>query len=466
MHKSRSTSLTQGPISATLFRLTLPMILGIFSIVALNLVDAFFVGKLGALQLAALGFAFPVIMVMGSIGLGIGTGASAVISRAIGEKDVHKTRCLTRDSLSLSLLLALLFVVLGLCTMTPLFRAMGASEAVLAHIKAYMYTWYVGVLFVMVPFVGNNALRANGDMRTPAMIMLFMVVINVLLDPLLMFGWGPIPALGMAGAALATVISRAMSLILCLYVLHVRKHMISLALPSRRELWTSWRPILRIGLPASATNLLVPLSTGIITWLIAQYGPEAVAAVGVASRIDVFALVTVVALANVLAPFVGQNIGANQWDRVRTAIHRSQAFALIWGGAMLLLCWLGARWVAPFFSDDPLVIQYLILYLSITPLGYAARGIYAVGNTTLNVLNRPFLASSVTLLQVGALYVPLAFLGSYLWGLPGIFVALVLSYFMAALVSFLLIQRELSRQDTATAQEAEPLEEVDWATVS
>lgn len=445
MNKAPKARLTQSPTTPTLIRLTVPMMFGMLSIVALNLIDAFFVGKMGAMQLAALSFTFPVALIMGSIGVGIGTGASAAISRAIGAQDEVETRRLTTDSMLLSFILALLIIGGGIWSMDPLFRLLGAGEEVLPYIREYMYIWYIGVLFVMLPFAGNTAIRAKGDTQTPALIMVCMVVVNMVLDPILIFGWGPIPALGMSGAALATVIARTISLILGMYVLHVRYHLLSFALPTLTRVFQSWKRILLVGFPAAATNLVIPFSTALITQLVAGYGPEAVAALGVAARIDVFAVITVISLANVLAPFVGQNIGARMWNRVREGIHKSQAFALLWGAAMFGLLFFTGKYIAPLFSHSPKVITATLLYLCIAPAGYAARGLYMINNTSLNVLNKPLQASLVTLIQMFGVYLPLAYLGSYLFGLGGVFGSMAVSYYVGAAFSFVLVRRIIKK---------------------
>ena len=442
-----------------LTRLTLPMVFGVFSMVAFNLVDTFFIGQEGTLELAALSFTLPVVMVLGAIGMGMSMGASAVISRAFGEGDRAKVQRLTVDSLMLGLAAALLFVVLGLLTMDPLFRQLGAEGEVLGLVKEYMTVWYIGVSFVIIPFVGNSAIRANGDTLTPALIMGSMVLLNTVLDPILIFGWGPIPAMSLRGAAIATVIARALSLLLGLLVLH-RKDMLTRQIPSLSEAWASWRSILAIGLPASATNLVVPLTTALITSLVAGYGPEAVAALGVSSRIDLFAIMIVVALSSVIGPFVGQNLGAGQLERLRRGVFMSQRFGLLWGVAMLLLLGLSGRWIAPLFTDNPEVSAYIVLYLTIVPFGYMARCVYTLGNTILNVLNRPLLASAITLVQMFAIYLPMAYLGSLWLGLPGIFGALATAYTAGGTASYLLVRREirlrLQAQPTLTPT-AEPL---------
>ena len=184
--------LTEGPVGGTLIRLTGPMVIGIGAMVAFNLTDTFFVGRLGPTELAALSFTFPVVLIVNSIAIGIGIGASAVISRAVGRGEGHEVRRLATDSLTLALSIVALFVVAGFLTIDPVFRKLGATESVLPFIRQYMQIWYMGMIFVVVPMVGNNAIRARGDTKSPAAIMLVAVVVNIVMDPLLIFVLDPL----------------------------------------------------------------------------------------------------------------------------------------------------------------------------------------------------------------------------------------------------------------------------------
>jgi putative MATE family efflux protein len=469
---SKKATFTEGPIAPQLLRLTIPMMFGLFAMVAFNLVDTYFVGKIGtwgpanlidsglsaeqqsAMALAALSFTLPVVMILGAIGMGLSMGASAVISKAIGEGDPTQVKRLTVDSMVLAVGFAGTFVVLGLLTMDPVFRLLGAEGQVLALVKEYMYTWYVGVIFVIVPFVGNSAIRANGDTRTPAMIMVSMVLLNVILDPLFIFGYGAFPALGMQGAALSTVLARALSMVLGLVVLR-KQGMLTRQIPPLQAVLASWRSILFIGLPAAATNLVVPLNTALITNLVSDYGKEAVAALGVSSRIDLLAIMAVVALSSVLSPFVGQNLGAKKMDRLRSGISQSQRFGLIWGIAMLLVLGLGRYAIAPLFTESEKVIDNIVLYLAIVPFGYAFRCIYALDNTVLNVMNRPLTASAITISMMFGVYLPVAYFGSMYLGLPGIFASVAIAYLYGGGLSYFFVRRVIRQTEAKMKPAAE-----------
>ena len=193
MAKKNKHNLVEGPIGKTLFYMTLPMIMGQLSLVIFNLVDTFFVGRLGADQLAAMSFTFPVILMVGSISMGLGVGISVVVSRAIGEGNHDKIKEMTMDSMLLAAIVVVIVCFLGVITINPLFRFLGASDEMIKLIRSYMLIWYPGVLVVIIPMFGGNIIAAMGDTKTVGKMMLCAAIINVILDPLLIFGIGFFP---------------------------------------------------------------------------------------------------------------------------------------------------------------------------------------------------------------------------------------------------------------------------------
>ncbi|MCD6287630.1 MAG: MATE family efflux transporter, partial [Candidatus Hydrogenedentes bacterium] len=292
----RKARLVNGSVSRSLLNLAAPMTAGIFAITAFNLADTYFVARLGTRELAAMSFTFPVVMLVQSVALGLGLGTASVVSRAIGEGDSGKVRRLATDSLILAVLVVVLVVSVGLATITPLFRAMGAAPDILPLIRQYMIIWYVGTIFVTVPMVGNSIIRATGDTKWPSLIMIFAAAINIVIDPLLIFGLLGLPRLELAGAAIATVIGRASTLILSLAILHFRERIIRLSAMSLGAVWQSWKKILYISIPSAGANLLVPVAMGVVVHIAAGFGTAAVAAVGAGARVDSFAMLPVMAV--------------------------------------------------------------------------------------------------------------------------------------------------------------------------
>ena len=419
--------LTEGQVSTQLLKLSLPMVWGVLSILAFSLADTYFVAQLGTKELAAISFTFPVVTVLSSIAMGLGTGVSSVVARVIGQGDRLQVQRLTTDSLLLSVAIVGIFSTLGLNTIDPLFSSLGAKSELIPLIRDYMSIWYWGMLFLVIPLVGNSALRACGNTLIPSLIMTLAAGINILLDPLFIFGWGPIPALGLQGAAIASLISRVGILVASLGFLHFRERLLTFTVPSWRILVKSWRSLLSVGLPAAATSLISPLSVSFATSLIAQYGTEAVAGFGLASRLEAVALIVPLAISASIGPFVGQNWGAQLYGRVKRSLKLSFVFCLTWGGLVAVLLGTMAPEIAALFDSDPGVVSNANIYLTLVPISYGALGIVFTASSALNGLGKPMLALGMSLFRLLLLYIPLAYLGSQLFGVFGIFGATCLS---------------------------------------
>jgi putative MATE family efflux protein len=428
--------LTQGPVAKTLTALTVPMIFGMLSMVTFNLVDTFFVSRLGTKELAAMGFTFPVVMFVVSIALGLGVGTASVVSRAIGRGDHHQVQRLTTDSLIIALFTVIIFAVLGLLSMDWVFKLLGADAGVLPLVKQYMRIWYIGVAFVVIPMVGNNAIRACGNTLYPALIMVFSTIINVILDPLLIFGLGFFPRLELTGAAIATVIARAVAMVLSLLTLHFKEKLLDFALPALEELKDSLRQIFYIGIPSAASRLLIPLTMAVIMRLVAEFGPPAVAAFGVAIKIEMFVFMVIMALATALIPFVGQNWGAKNFERIREAVKGANKFSMWWGGANFLVFLILAVPLGYLFSKDPAVSKNITYYLWIIPISYGLRSIAFLIASAFNAINKPFVATGLNLVRAFVFYIPFAYVGSRLGGLVGLFIGLSVANLGAGLFAY------------------------------
>lgn len=408
------------------------MIWGILAMMSLNVVDTWFVARLGKDELAAMSFTFPVVMVLISLGIGLMAGTSSVIARVVGRGDWRRVRRLTTDSVILAALCALVLGALGLATLEPLFRLLGAEPKLIPLIREYMVVWYLGYVVFLVPMAGMGAIRAVGEAKLQSRIMMVAALVNLILDPLLIFGLAGFPALGMAGAAIASVVARGISLVLGFYVLHHIKGMMALDLPRRDELRDSWNAILHVGLPAAATNVIIPLATGVMVAMVAEYGAEAVAGYGAASRLESLALVVFFAMSSIIGPFVGQNSGAGEPERIRKALHESTLLCLATGVSLGLLMMLAADPLVRLFSSDPMVVQYGRWYLWILAPAFGAAGIVMVVNAAFNGLGRPGPALVISSARMFAIMVPLAWLGGQVFGVAGIFGGLAVANVLSA----------------------------------
>ncbi len=430
--------LTQGSVTKNLISLTIPMVFGMFSMVAFNLIDTFFISRIGTEELAAMSFTFPVVMFVGSVALGFGVATASVVSRAIGRGDHHQVQRLTTDSLIISIFIVVIFAALGLFSMNWVFHLLGADGRILLLVKQYMYIWYMGVAFVVIPMVGNNAIRACGDTLFPSLIMIVSMIVNLVLDPLLIFGFWGFPHLGLKGAAIATVIARATAMVFSLLILHFKEKLIDFSLPPLKELINSVKQISYIGISSAVSRLLAPVTVAVIMRLVAGFGSAAVAAFGVAIKIEMFVFLLIMALATALVPFTGQNWGAKNFSRVKDAVKKANAFSLWWGLGSFIVFLILAAPLGHLFGKDIEVAKYIKLYLWIIPISYGLRGCAYLTVSVLNAINKPILGIGLNLVWMVMLYIPLAVIGSRIAGLAGLFVGLCLANLLAGILAIIL----------------------------
>jgi putative MATE family efflux protein len=419
--------LTEGKVTRQMISLSVPMMAGIFSAIGFNLSDTYFVSLMGTQELAAMSFTFPVVMVLVGVAWGLGTGTSSVVARAVSGGHETFVRRICTDSLSLGFLSVLFLAGVGMMTIGPVFRFLGASDDLLPLIRSYMEVWYIGMICLVIPMVANASIRACGETRTPALIIIAATVSNVILDPILIFGWMGIPAMGLRGAAIATVIARGGTMVASLLVLYYRERLLDLSLPKLSDVWRSWKAIGEVAVPATMTNVFVPIGSAVVTRLVAEHGPSAVAAWGVGSRITAFVLIPIHGYCSGLAPFVGQNWGAGLLDRVRSARNLGYGFSLVWGAVSVAALYLLGNRVAAIFTSDPAVAVEIERYLMIIPVGYALVGVFSVTDEALNAIGRPILAASQTFVHTFALAIPLAIYGGRLAGMEGLLMGLVVA---------------------------------------
>ena len=445
--------MVRDDVASALFRLVLPMIPGTLSIVLFNLVDTYFVGRLGADPLAAMSFSFPVVLISGGLAMGLGIGTSTFVSQALGREERDEAGRISSRAHLLAFALVVLLSGAGLLTIRPLFTSMGATAEVLPLIREYMTIWFVGLPFVILPMVGMNVLQATGDTKIPGLVLTLSVLLNVALDPLFIFGFGPIQGMGIGGAALATVIGRASSFVLVGAVIWQREKLYTIHLGGLAETLRSWGEILFVGVPAAAANILLPISMGVITRLVSEFGTNAVAGFGAATRIESFALVFTLALSMIVTPFVGRNHGAGHEERVLQGHRVSAYFSLAWGAMVLIVFLSAAGVIASTFNDNPEVVSVTSQYLRIVALSYGFLGMVNLTAAAFNGLKMPLSAAGVAAIRLFALLIPLAWVGRELFGLSGVFWGVAVGNVLAGVVGFTWFQLSRRRRQQGSAFE-------------
>jgi len=432
--------------------MAVPVLFGIFTMMGNAFADMWFIGQVGDRELAALSFAFPILMIVTSVAIGLGAGTSSVVARAIGANNHRRARRLATDSLLLSFGITATISLVGYLTIEPLFTLLGAPADMIPLIAGYMTILYLGVPFVVVGMVGMSSMRATGDTRLPSLLMVLAAFANVVLDPILIFGIGPIPSMGLNGAAMASLLSRGGIFLGTLYLMHQRLDMLTFNKPDPGELRRSWADVLHVGVPAAANNAIIPIATGVITAMLAQYGPEAVAGFGVASRVESLTLVLFYALSAVIGPFVGQNISSGKADRIYAALRLCSIFCLGTGLGIAALLALTGEWLPTLFSDNPDVTDVSTLFLMIAPISYGTYGMVMVMNASFNGMGKPMPAVYISVTRMAVIYVPLAFVLEYFFGIKGIFAAYAIANVVTGIGAYVWARSSVQEQCDAHAE--------------
>jgi putative MATE family efflux protein len=442
---SQTSRLTEGPVGKHLVAMTVPVLLGIITMMGQALIDAWFLGRVGDRALAAHAFSFPILMIVTSVAIGLGAGTSSVVARAIGAGDHRRARRLTTDALLLSFLITAAISVIGVLTIGPLFRLLGAPEDMIPLIRGFMTILYAGVPFIVVGMVAMASMRATGDTRLPSKLMIIASVLNVALDPLFIFGFGPVPAVGLNGAAIAALLARSSIFIGALVLLRYRLDMVSFSKPDPAELRRSWKDVLHVGVPAAGTNVIVPVGAAVVTAMIARYGPDAVAGFGVASRIESMMLVIFYALSAIIGPFVGQNLSAGKYDRILRSLRLCTVFCIGSGLLIAAALALSSGFLPTLFSTSPAVIDVAALYLLIAPISYGAYGMVMVMNASFNGLGHPMPAVWISLARIVVMYLPLAAIGMLVLQATGIFAAYAVANILSGILAYEWAKRTVRR---------------------
>ena len=411
------------------------------------LADLYWVGHLGKEAIAAVGLAGNLTMIVLALTQMLGVGTTTLISHAAGQKDQPRAEVVFNQSFVMSILVALALGLLGFLLMNPYCNSLSA-DAVTATLARRYLLWFIPALLLQFPLVAlGSALRATGIIKPTVGLQVLSVVLNIVLAPLLIFGIGPWPKLGVTGAALASFISILIADVLIVIYFERKYHYLRFRFPLFRPQPKIWSKMLHIGVPAGAEFVLLFVYIMIVYGIIRGFGPAAQAGFGVGARVMQALFLPVVALSFAVAPVVGQNFGGRRADRIRQSIYSAIGIAT----AMMLVLALIAHFApAPLihaFSNDPHVIDFGSDYLRIVSLNFVAAGIVfttssifqGIGNTW------PPLLSSMTRLFLFALPAILVartpgFEIKYVWYLS------VGSQVFQACINLLLLRRELRKK--------------------
>ncbi len=356
-------NLTKDSIPKLVRQLAIPASIGFFFNTMYNVVDTFYAGLINQDALAALAISFPLFFIILAIGSGIGTGLNALIANALGAKDTEQASRLAMKGISLSIIIGIILTSLGLQYTPFLFAFLGAEGAYLTYALDYMNMLLIGTVLFLLVQNANAILQSQGDTKSFRNVLITGFFLNIALNPILLFGLGPIPALGISGIALATVLIQVFSVLYLFWKVQKTKVWQKASFETLRPRWNVYYAILQQGFPASLNMLTVSIGIFIYTYFLAQFGSEAVAAYGVALRIEQIFLLPTIGLNIAAITLIAQNNGAGNFERVKETYYT----CLKYGFVLSVIAFIGIMTIPHFwmriFTDDAQTIIYGVSYL-------------------------------------------------------------------------------------------------------
>ena len=413
--------LTSGPITRGVLSLALPMIGSSILHSIQSLVDMFFVGRLGPKALAAVGMSGTVIMVLITVFMGINISTAAMISRAVGAGDRKRASHVAGQSLLLTAIFSLVIGVVGYAGAPHILRVLGAEGSVIELGTGYLHIIFLGIFFLCAAFVGSGIFHASGDAVTPLMLGVLATVCNIILNPILIFGYLGFPAMGVRGSAVATVIARAVAFgagiaILMRGRLPVWLHLKDLS-PNPRTMWR----VLAIGVPSSLQMSVRTLMNLALMTIVAKFGTLVVAAYAVGLRIRMIGLLPLFGFAGSAATMVGQNLGADRADRSQKSAYVAGGLSLVSAACVALVLILFAPRLIALFNDTPAVVAAGSRFLRVTSVGLLTAAISIVLSRAMNGAGDTVSPLIITLVAWWGFQIPAAVYLSgvgEIWGLP------------------------------------------------
>ena len=374
--QARVQQMLHAPLLPTLLRLATPNVMGLFAMTVVIGYDGYILGLMGADALAGIALVFPLSMLMVQMSAGgIGGATTAAVARALGGGRAEDAGRLAQQSMLLGLALAALFMLVLLVFGRGIYGAMGGQGAALDTALAYSNVLFGGAAVIWLTNVLAAVVRGAGNMLLPSLMLLGTAVLHVILCPLLVFGWGPVPGLGVAGAAASTLTVNALSaIVMAIYLLRADG-----AVHLNRTPWRLDRPlmrdILRVGLPASMSPVISNASIAAATAFVGSYGTAALAGYGVAARLEYILVPIAFGFGTALTAMVATNMGAGQSARaLRVAWTGGAMVAAITGAIGLVTAIAPALWMN-LFTSDPAVLAFGASYLNIVGACYAFFGL-------------------------------------------------------------------------------------------
>ena len=434
---------TEGSISKAILLLSIPMVLELVMESVFAVADIFFVSKLGSDAVATVGTTESMLTIVYAVGIGLSMSATAIVARRTGQKDPEGASNAAVQAIWVSILAAIPISVLGIFFSKDLLSLMGMSDAIVN--EGYLYTAIMlsGNIVIMLIFIINAIFRGVGDAAIAMRVLWIANIINLILDPCLIFGWGPFPELGIMGAAVATNIGRGIGVLIQLYYLGKKSGRIQILSRHIKVQWDVVKNLIRVSLGGIGQFLIATSSWIVLVRIMNEFGSEAVAGYTIAIRIVIFSILPSWGMSNAAATLVGQNLGAGKPDRAEKSVWYSSFVNMIFLVMIAIVFILYSEFLVGLFTQEPNVIAIGSECLRYLSYGYV---FYSFGMITIQAFNGAGDTMTPTIINFFCFWlfeIPIAFLAAFNFGMDerGVFLAVLLAESLLGIVGIIMFKR-------------------------
>jgi putative MATE family efflux protein len=433
---------TKEPMGRAMFLLAVPMVLEMFMESVFAIVDIFFVSRLGSDAIATVGLTESLMTIIYAIGGGFAAATTALISRRIGEKEPEKAAISAVQAIFTGLAFSILIAIPGFILSRDVLRLMGGNENMINNMGGYTTIMISANAAIMLLFIINAVFRSSGDAAISMRVLFIANLINIVLDPCFIFGWGPFPALGVEGAAVATSIGRGTAVVYQFYLLFAGKRRIHISFKQLIPDWKVMWSLIKLSLGGIGQSLIVTSSWIFLVRIISGFGSSVIAAYTIAIRIVIFSLMPPWGLSNAAATLVGQNLGASKPERAERAIYMASVLNVVFMGLIsLLFIFTPQYFVQAFMHGKPISLDAIIC-LRIVSYGFV---FYALGMVMMQSLNGAGDTITPTIINFFCFWmieIPLAWLLSSRTSLheQGVYISIVVAESIMATTGLIIIR--------------------------
>jgi putative MATE family efflux protein len=457
--------LTAGGIARPLFYLSLPIVITNLLQTAYNLADTFWLGGYSTNALAAISFAFPVVFLLISLGIGLSTAGSILVAQNTGAGNERNAEYAASQTVTFSVLASAVLGAIGYLFLGELLAVLGASPAVLPLATGYMEIIALGLPLVFGFFVFISLMRGSGDTVTPMLVMFGTVVLNIVLDPFVIYGWGPFPELGVEGAALATVFSRGLAMVVGLGIMLSGTRGVRIRVGDMIPDLSYFRELLALGVPASVELTGRALSINLVLFIVGLFPTTVVAAFGIGTRVFSVIFLPAIAVARGVETMSGQNIGAGKPDRAAATSRFAACAMIVVLSVAAVLVWVFAAPIVGVFTADSGVVDAGATFMRYVAASFPFIAITRAYSGGFRGAGKTLTAAVIALASLWVVRLPVAWFASQPVGLdlgpPGIWLSFAVSNAVGAILAYTWHQRGTWRDAARIEDESDPKSEAE-----